>query len=943
MNKNFFLLTAACLIQAPLRATEEAVPRTIMVRDYSSMLTAVAVHDPLQLYSDEMAADSAGCGIIRTEAPEGYSYTMIPGMEDQSMKELSQSQYDYYVHWVEQGSLQGEEEPISPLMMFEEGGKENLEEAKKTLALEQQQQQRNHQATDKDESDSFGSQQRGQNPPVIKEERNYKPPSEIQISVPPDDISDMTGDCTTLDNHNHRSPVLSPKGAASIALLRQAEDKLRKARKESSAAREHFDFSQARWEVFQNLERASKINYEFQQQLGIAWNNYQYALETFQQAQVAAGEAEGGNDSSCAELNQKVVAAGEEVHRTFQEHQALIFPGQNAYQNYCFAQQSFSQHQLMFGVDYTAVFNKAQLRANRAAHELDKCQKEVRRIKFEQPRTPRQKTAGALPKKTTALVEKEQGAQVVERISENEGGSLIAFQRAEVAVKAAATGSDEISYKDQGTQISEEDLAAWKREAFFKKQALWKSRFHKMVEKMKQLKKAVVSDFSKQLLHEVSQEFIFNVSQTSLAEEQNAAAAKRQAAIASEVTDLLHGMIEKVEKITLAPPIIDALIKEVLSAKWATKYFAKIANEAQREVALEKQQAEKKLLLVKKKKIFSDLFYSQGETTEREKWEHQQESAARIRAWQEAERAEMEQFCFEYMNLLHLAEEVSAKKEKNLADTPAPLIQRARAILTQCYRRPYEWCSDAIQLMQDWKAIQVEAGKKTEEFFADQGRRIIDVPTAEYALKNGQIAQQLYNERVAKRREEEALVNAVPREPDPRKELGYFEQLPLMFEGPVFKRFVTNFFENKVMDPNRESDERARDYFHDIGKPDPRIFEFWKKSAEIEEQLKKERLKKAEEFLEKFTDEEERLRVAREWGLGWRERLQQEREEKKNEKLKQDLFAKEERRQRIVQAVLDERAAQEAERQKIEKELLDQEAKEKAQSQGKKKKTPKKK
>ena len=224
----------------------------------------------------------------------------------------------------------------------------------------------------------------------------------------------------------------------------------------------------------------------------------------------------------------------------------------------------------------------------------------------------------------------------------------------------------------------------------------------------------------------------------------------------------------------------------------------------------------------------------------------------------------------------------------------------------------------------------------------------------EYALKNASVVQELYNKRVAKRRDEEAAARAKPRERAPSDELGFFEQIPLVLEGPVFKRCLASFFERKVRDPNRESDERAADYFEEIGKPEPRIFEFWKKSAEIAEQLKKERMQKAEELMELFPDDEERFRAGKKWGSEWRERLQEERKKKENEKLESQRLAKEEKRQKIAEAVMAQRATDEAsarqaeldqeiKRQQIAQELIDQDAARKAQEQSKKKKSSKKK
>ena len=948
MNKFFLplILLVACFIQAVPSSAEQVTLQIVRVQDCYNMLKAVAVRDPLQLYSEEMAADPAGCGILRAETPEGYSYTMIAGMEDQPMKELSQSQQDYYSHWLEQGCPEGEEELTSPLMMYGEHEKENPEQAKKKLDAEQQQQQRNRQATDKGESDSSCSEQRTQSSAAIKEESsNHQPPREISITTPLDDISEMTSDYTILESNQHSSSF-SPKGGASNALLQKAKDKLIEAQVEVSAARQHFDFSQSQWKASKNLELTLKNHYELQQQLGLAYNSWQDAAISLRQPQAAAYDAWNRSDPSYADLNQAVITAETEVRRTFQAYQVALVQVQTASNHCFFVQQGSIQQGLIPGVDYTSVFNEAQLRANRAAAELDKCKEAVCRIKFKQPRVAKQKETGALPKKitaTTALkeqgVEKASKSKAGELEKEVQGGSIVAPQRVETMSKSSTTASEKTSYKDQGTQISKEDLTAWKREALLKKQALWKNRFHKMVEKIKQLKEAVAADFSEQLLHEVSQEFVLNIAQSSLAEEGGSAVTLQMAGLLHEIVEKAEKIIaEKAEKIALAPTTVDELIEGALSASWTKKHFSKIAKQAMKEIVLEKQQAEEKLYLEKKERIFKRLFFSEGETTEREKLEQQQKSAASIGRAKERQCAEMEQFCEERVNLLRKEKEGG---EKNIAE--APLVERAGDILTQCYRRPYEWCNDMVQLMQDQRIVFRETWKINDKFFADQGRRVIDVPTKEYAWKSGLVAQQLYKELVAKRRQEEAALKASPREREPRQELGYFEQVPIMLEGPVFRRFVESVFTGTTADFNRESDERALDYFKEIKKSNPRVFEFWKKSVEIEEQLKKERLEKAKEFIQQFPDREEALRVAQKWGIEWPERVQQEREQKKSETLARDLFAKEERRQRITQAVIDQKAAQEAEQQKTEKALLDQEAKGKVQKQNPKKNKSKKK
>ena len=547
MSKIFllFILFAACFAQASLAVSEETSSLIVRVRDYHSMLQSVAARDPLQLYSDEMAADPEACGIIRTEVAEGYSYAMIAGMEDQPMKELSQSQQDYYSRWVKQGCPQGEEEITSPLMMFGEHKKENSEAAAKELALKQQQQKQNRQATDEEESDSSASEQRSQNPASIKEgSGSHQPPHEIGINAPLDDISEITGNYTTLES-KQRSPSFSLKGGASLPFLHQAKYKLREARKEVSNTRQYFDFSQSQWEASRDLEIALKNHFEFQQRLVVSLNNWQHATISLQQAQAAAREAWSRQDPSWIHLNQIVVIAEREVHRTFHEHQALLFPAQEACETYCFAQNIGAQQGLIPGVDYTSFLNEAQLRVNRAAAQLGKCEAVVRRIKSEKTSAAKQKETGVLPKKMTTPVQKEQASQTTGRISEGKAGelekeiqdeSLVVPQQAESKSKSSAADSDQTSYQDQGTQISKEDLAAWNREEFLKQQDYWKKTFHQIVMQVQQAKKAVAADFSKLLLHEVSQEFISNDAQTFLGEEHHAVA-ERHAAEARRIAE----------------------------------------------------------------------------------------------------------------------------------------------------------------------------------------------------------------------------------------------------------------------------------------------------------------------------------------------------------------------------------------------------------------------
>ena len=847
-----------------LQASEERMPPT--VRKYCSMLMAVAKHDSLQLYSDEMAADPEGYGIIRTETLEGWSYTMIAGMEDQPVRGLSQEQQAYYAHWVEQGFPQ-EEELLTPLMMLRKN--ENPEEAKKGVVLKQQKEQRNREATEQG-SDLSSLEQRSQNPAGIK------------ISTSSDNTSNI-----------------------SIVSLDQAQENLHWARQEITSARQYFDSSYAQWTAFKKLETLAKIHTDLQLQLTTAFNNWHSALARFQQAQAAAYDAWSRQDPSHQDLHQKVIAIGAEVHRAAEIRDALLFQVQMAYKNYCFAQQISAQQQLVPGVDYTLQLNQAQSRANQAAAELKKWEQLVLRKKSEKP-NPSKKNGSDLSKESANEVsQKFIFHDVEDSLAEQKAQAIITSEVANLLHEIVEKCSLEPIIADTLIQeIAEKSM----QEALLEKQqqARWKKVFSQMVEHVKQLKETVATDLSKKLLNEVSQEFIFHHVETSLAEQ------KTQAIITSEAANLLH---EMVEKCSLEPIIADTLIQEIVSDLLAKKNAKKITKKAKQEVLLEKQQSEEELILKKQKHIFNQLF-SGAKTTDDEKEKLKQESRARMLLARKQRIDEMEKFCAERQNL-------SQKKEH---------------ILAQYFYRSYTWCSDTLQLVQDWRRIQIEAGKRTEKFFADQGRNIIDVPTTEYAWKNGLIAEELYNEMVAKRRQEQAATAVLPREQPSSKELGYFEQIPLLLESPVLARFIASFFLAKGFDSERESDQRALDYFKEIKKPHARLLEFWKKSAEIEEQLKKERREKEKKFIEQFPNSEQKQRHAlKEWNLQWPERLQQERDQKKREALERDLFGKEEERQKIVQAMLDQKATEEAKRQAIEEELIRQEAIKKAAKRKKKK------
>ncbi|MBM3856880.1 MAG: hypothetical protein FJ390_02830 [Verrucomicrobia bacterium] len=88
MNGIFLFFLVTWFAYAPLFAVEQKNTSPIIrVSDYYSMLTRVP--DATGLYSDEMAADPEGCGIIRMETDTGYAYKMVAGMENQPMKGMA--------------------------------------------------------------------------------------------------------------------------------------------------------------------------------------------------------------------------------------------------------------------------------------------------------------------------------------------------------------------------------------------------------------------------------------------------------------------------------------------------------------------------------------------------------------------------------------------------------------------------------------------------------------------------------------------------------------------------------------------------------------------------------------------------------------------------------------------------------------------------------------
>jgi|GEM_PF-2306071 len=876
MSKLFLFFLLACLAQALSVVDQTAALPSISVRDYYNMLQSVATHDPLQLYSEEMATDSEGCGITRTEMSEGYVYAMVPGKEEALMKNLNQLQQDYYFHWMEQGSPQAEEKAISPLMMFGEHGKADSEQARKALE-EKNKQERNRQVTDEETSTFSDIQRQNLNPVAIQKNRDPQPPlAELKLHTPSDDISTITDDATTQANSYH-SPLFSSKANGFTDHLHQAQNKLKNAREESQAAVKHFDLIFNQWEIFKNLVTAKQQLTTHQQKLSQAYHAWVKTSTAFQQAEAALRAVLQKRDPSLTTLGPVATAHASEVHRTYQLYQHLLFQEQQALQQYHVAQQTAASYDVEEGNNYDLLLEEANHRVNQTATQLEKCAAEVRNIKFEKPNTPHTPTT---PKITSFK-------------------QVDASLQQKRAVDTAAIG-----HHDQGTQISAEDLLAWERETLAQKQARWKPIFHRMVKQMRQdkeNKKSAAADIARQLLDEMFlKEWAFDIAQEVLAEQRALAERQHAAVVKATTKNVLSDMVSRIVE-------ADQQKRAVIHEE-ASNFLHSIGVKA---------------------KSFGPLLESlRIESSEKESSKNEDHSTLHTQRARERYRAEMNKFCTHQINLLQQeAMTLAAAKQPTPTwpDTIAPFVAETGNVLAQCYRRPYEWYNNTCQFIQDQRTVSAEAGRVTEKYFADQGRRICDVPTSEYALETAQVAQRLYAELVEKRHREQiagAKEQPVPTpKNNPHKELGYFEQIPLSLKSSILTRGVQSFFSRKIVDATRESDQRAIDFFREINKS-PRNLEFWLKSEEIEKKLLEERCVKRAEFLRQAASEQEGETQFQAWLKSWPQRLENERQQKIETHLKQEQQIKEEQR-RLEQEELERK------RQQAEDELLQQEQQQK--------------
>lgn len=899
MNKYLLFFLMACFAQA-------GVSEVIKVQDYYRILEALP--NMRELYSDEMAADPEGCGITRSETETSCCYNMVVGMEDQPMKGVTPWQQQYYEHWAAQGEPQAEEKKAtSPLMMFD--GKESKEADLKAKQKSQAAEIRCHQAMTEEgrKSSSSSGKLGGEGITIASGTATHETPSEIRFgSFGDDDISAITDDATigeTTAETKECFPIFSPNNKTER--LFESQDRLKQAREVSQAAAADLKLTLEKWQTSKNLEIAKKNHEELQRNLFSAYTAVTESLAVFQQA-------EGPLRAVLQEKNpfgpiQFPVALehAEEFQRRQQAYQALLFPAQTAYEKYAFVQQAAAQLGVIQGTKYDELLEQAQCRANKAAEELTKREKELTEIKFETPCTPK-KSQATSGKNFAASIQERQAAQ-----------------------------AKEIFHQDQGTQISPEDLVEWEREAFLKKQAFCKPIFRRMVEqlrqnkeKLKQAKEAFNAEFSGQLLDKIleedSKKLVSDLDRKALAEEPVAADGEKEAVLRGQVSDLLDGMVGKVNALSM---LEKQLINEILDKKYFKQLSKKVLSSAKNEA-----------LLAKKERIFYELFRSGSEATEREKWEQYEASITRREEVTEAHRREMEKFCAEYRNLLHPS--VQAERPLNWMETIVPYVKNTGSFLWQCSQSPYQWGRNMLQLFQDQTIVIPKAKKEAKEFFANQGREVADVPTIEYANKYAQIAQRLYVELAKQRKREEETRQRAEREgglvlqvaKDPCEELTFFEQIPIFLKNRVLFRAWNSRAGNKIIDEQRESDMRAREYFRTIGKEENRLWisEFWDKSAEIEEALKIERTKKREEIMRSAASPIEGERQFQEWCCSWPERLQAEEQQravaKENARLEAERLVEEEKQKALFEQV---RLAQEQElkRKQIEEELLSQEKK----------------
>lgn len=835
MNKLFLFCLIACFVGTN-------ASHSIVVRDYYTMLEAFP--DVPELYSEEMASDPIGCGITRTETEMGHKYKIVAGMEEQQMKGVTPWQQEYYEYWIEQGRPQEkEEEFVSPLMMF---GKNEKKEAKREAEQQSEEAVRNREMTDSNVETnlSASSRQRGTTMPAIRE-TSENPLLTLEITMrnsETDEISTISEATTTQEKTYHSS--FTPRDIE--ARRCQVLEALKVAQEKSKAVANHLNELCEQWEISNNLETEKQQYNRLQEQTFSAFHLWEKTLIAFE-------EAERGLRSVHPTMSLLAIAATAHEktrNNAWQKYQVLLAQTQAAFARYTALQERAIARNVVEGVDYGDLLKRAQRHANEADKNLQKCRAEWMRIKVEN---------GNISSQNLPLV-----------VRDHE----LPLKKSDVA----EFSKHKTIYQDQETQISKEDLEAWEREAFLKKQAHWKSIFHGMVASMNQAKEAAIAEVSKKWLEKI--------------------------------------LLEESEKES------QEIAKQTL-------------QEAKILAAVDLKQLTEKvtIVLVKEQNVFSELFPPGTEATELEKRALEKASMSTRRQAKEASRSEMEKFCTERVKLLHPSkEEGSTHSTRTWMEAIMPIVESGRNFMIQAYHRPYEWGCDTLQFLQDQREVQREAGKQTDEYFAAQGKSLLDIPTAEYALKTAEIAQQLYANLVAKRIKEKAVPPIATRtksvsatEVYSNKELSYWEQGQIFLKKAVFLRFLESCFTKKYFDKTRESDRRALDYLKRIGNLSPQIGILWVKSAEIEETLKLQRQEKRQEIMAKAASPEEGERQFQEWCNAWPERFETEVNEREAVRLKEKV------------------ADEEAARRKIQQKLIEQEQKEKEEKQKRKSKNPPKK
>ncbi len=847
MNNLFLFLLMACFMQVSLLFADQESPDVIRVRDYWNMLQSAAVDDPLQLYSNEMAANPEECGIQRVETMEGYLYTMIPGKEEKPIRGLSQLQQEYYHQWAKQGLLQDIEKCTSPLMMIGGGGKELAKEKE----ANKQQQDRRYRRTDPTRNQTTFSSPQARSQDSLATEETMTPSKEINMESHSDDISAITNQEMTQESCQHSAAFLL-RNEGNERLL-QAQQELRLAKEEAKNVAKHVDDALRQWNISKILEIEKQKHSLLQQKLALVFSEWQTAFHSFQEAEKSFQAALQNQDPASTTLRSTAASHWIKIGRTFQEHQTLQLQVDQAAWHYATAQQTALQHGVSEGVNYGLLLHEAQLRVTQATEKVKQRNEEVYKAKFG-TRSFFKNSPNSSPQQVIDSIQQEQA-----RLSDV---GLIRHEEAISPEKEEHSLSEKNSYQNQ---------------------------------------KTTEHDFSKHLMEEtLSKELLPSIAHEGLIEERELAKEKHKE-IVLETTKTLHDIINHL-----------------------------VATEQQEQAAIRNSVGS--LLnemgtIVSRKEAFSQILGFNIPATESERLENLRESAKSIQRAREREHEEMASLRVALDKFLKKSEKESKKEAAAQQEPPtwgnriAPFIEKTGDIFEQSYRRSYEWGRDTLQFIQDQIQAQREAPKKAKEYFVDQNRRFEDVPVSEYDLKIAEVTNEPYAELVVQRDKDKAVQEIESKEKPLYKELGYFKQYGLFFSRGVRSRLLENLMSLNFegADPNRESDERAMDYFKEIGNYNPRKLEFWEKSAQIEEQLEKEREKKLFKLLEQYPDKEERLRIASAWGNAWRDRLQQERDQKEQARLEQQKRLAEEEAEYLRKKAEDELLEEEAHKLKSKK------------------------